>query len=71
MTEPSDPRKQTFELIFGDAPEIKAQGHARVNLIGEHTDYNGGFVLPLLMPHRTAVQLKKRNDRRVRDRLAI
>jgi galactokinase len=36
-----------------------------VNLIGEHTDYNGGFVLPTSIPQRTRVELTLRNDRTV------
>ncbi len=38
----------------------------RVNLIGEHTDYNGGLCLPVALPHRTAVALRRRTDRTVR-----
>ncbi len=37
----------------------------RVNLIGEHTDYNDGFVLPTPIPQRTYVELEKRTDDRV------
>jgi galactokinase len=31
---------------FGGEPEVVASAPGRINLIGEHTDYNGGFVLP-------------------------
>jgi galactokinase len=37
-----------------------------VNLIGEHTDYNGGFVLPMAIPQQTEVELAPREDRKVR-----
>ncbi|HEY8548588.1 MAG TPA: galactokinase, partial [Vicinamibacterales bacterium] len=37
-----------------------------VNLIGEHTDYNDGFMLPTTIPYRTVVELAPRSDRRVR-----
>jgi len=55
-----------FETIFGRAPETIAAAHGRVNLIGEHTDYNGGFVLPTPIPQRTVVELAARSDGRVR-----
>ena len=38
----------------------------RVNLIGEHTDYNDGFVLPMAISQRTAVAVRRRDDRIVR-----
>jgi len=50
--------------------DVVASAHGRVNLIGEHTDYNGGFVLPTLIPQSTTVRLTRRDDRRVRLRSA-
>ena len=47
----------TFEELFGAAPRARATAPGRVNLIGEHTDYNGGFVLPAALPLRTIVDL--------------
>ena len=44
---------------------ITAHANGRVNLIGEHTDYNGGFVLPTGIPQQTIVTLKPRDDMRV------
>ncbi|WP_319946697.1 galactokinase family protein, partial [Cellulosimicrobium cellulans] len=38
----------------------------RVNLIGEHTDYNAGLCLPVALPHRTYVALRPRTDSLVR-----
>jgi galactokinase len=40
---------------FGGPPAVVWTAPGRVNLIGEHTDYNDGFVLPFALPHRTAV----------------
>lgn len=38
-----------FETRFGAAPEVVASAPGRVNLLGEHTDYNGGYVLPMAL----------------------
>jgi galactokinase len=52
----------SFESSFGHLPEVAAQAAGRVNLIGEHTDYNGGFVLPVPIPQKTKCELARRND---------
>jgi galactokinase len=44
---------------------ITAFANGRVNLIGEHTDYNDGWVFPTAIPQRTRVTLTPRSDRRV------
>lgn len=46
-----------FEQVFGASPASTASAPGRVNLLGEHTDYNDGFVLPTAIPQRTTVQL--------------
>jgi len=56
----------SFQDLFGHPPEVVAQAPGRVNLIGEHTDYNGGYVLPMAIPQQTHVELRRRPDRRVR-----
>jgi len=55
-----------FNKLYGRPATTEASAAGRVNLIGEHTDYNGGFVLPTLIPQYTRVQLAPRNDDRVR-----
>ncbi len=45
---------------------VTADAPGRVNLIGEHTDYNDGFVLPTAIPQRTRIELTVRSDRTVR-----
>jgi galactokinase len=55
-----------FRARFGRPPEITAEAPGRVNLIGEHTDYNGGFVLPMAIPQKTRVELALREDELVR-----
>jgi galactokinase len=44
---------------------VRAEAPGRVNLIGEHTDYNGGFVLPAAIPQRTRVELTTGSDQDV------
>lgn len=56
----------SFQELFGHPPEVVAHAPGRVNLIGEHTDYNGGFVLPMAIPQQTRIELRRRSDRRVR-----
>lgn len=51
-----------FQHIFGKAPEAQASAPGRVNLLGEHTDYNDGFVLPTAIPQRTTVHLGMSTD---------
>jgi galactokinase len=55
-----------FASLFGRRPDVSADAPGRVNLIGEHTDYNGGFVLPTPVPQRTRAELARRSDGRVR-----
>ncbi len=59
-----------FESSFGRAPDVTARAPGRVNLIGEHTDYNDGFVLPTTIPQHATVQLARRDDQRVQARSA-
>ena len=62
----SDAAARTFEELFGGAAEATADAPGRVNLIGEHTDYHKGFVLPTVIPQRTTVEGRRRSDGRVR-----
>jgi len=55
-----------FLRLFGRPAIVTADAPGRVNLIGEHTDYNDGFVLPVAIPQRTRVQLAPREDSEVR-----
>jgi galactokinase len=56
---------EAFQRIFGQAPAAVVRAPGRVNLIGEHTDYNGGFVLPLAIDRAVWIALRPRADRRV------
>ncbi len=55
-----------FTERFGRAPAAVADAPGRVNLIGEHTDYNSGLVLPVAIPQRVRVAVAPRADARVR-----
>ena len=46
--------------------KFEAFSHGRVNLIGEHTDYNGGWVLPTTIPQKTTIRLERKPDRTVK-----
>ncbi|MEO7269786.1 MAG: galactokinase [Knoellia sp.] len=53
---------KTFTARFGHAPDGVWSAPGRVNLIGEHTDYNGGLALPIALPHRTRCAASARDD---------
>ena len=55
-----------FERRFGRPAQYAASAPGRVNLIGEHTDYNDGFVLPIAIARRTVIVADCAIDRRVR-----
>lgn len=57
---------ELFTKTFGDEPAGVWAAPGRVNLIGEHTDYNAGLCLPIALPHRTFIALKPREDTTVR-----
>jgi len=58
--------KNTFNTLFNYAASDIIQAPGRVNLIGEHTDYNDGFVLPCAINYQAVVAAAKRNDNIVR-----
>ncbi|MCH8532883.1 MAG: galactokinase [Saccharospirillum sp.] len=60
-----DDARLAFVRLYGGQPEACYQAPGRVNLIGEHTDYNDGFVLPAAIDYHTVIAGKRREDRRV------
>src|SRR6185437_14168615 len=48
---------ETYRTRFGAEPVVVSSAPGRVNLLGEHTDYNGGYVLPCAIDRRVAVAL--------------
>jgi galactokinase len=58
--------RTAFIAAFGAAPTLAVQAPGRVNLIGEHTDYNDGFVLPCAINYRRVICGSPRVDGRVR-----
>ncbi|WP_285579098.1 galactokinase [Herbidospora sp. NBRC 101105] len=56
----------SFETAFGGTPEGVWHAPGRVNLIGEHTDYNDGLVLPFAVPWGVSAAVARRSDDRVR-----
>ncbi|AKH86703.1 galactokinase [Streptomyces sp. CNQ-509] len=51
-----------FAELYGERPAGVWAAPGRVNLIGEHTDYNDGFVMPLALPHTTLAAARRRDD---------
>ncbi|WP_149083644.1 MULTISPECIES: galactokinase [Microbacterium] len=66
MTRAHDAATALFTTFADRAPEGVWSAPGRVNLIGEHTDYNDGFVLPFAIPQRTVAAVGRRTDRRLR-----
>ncbi|HSL37391.1 MAG TPA: galactokinase family protein, partial [Arthrobacter sp.] len=68
MTVPLDARQlaDRFAAVFGTAPDGVWQAPGRVNLIGEHTDYNEGFVLPFAIDRTARVAVRRRPDSEIR-----
>ncbi|MCV9880048.1 galactokinase [Brenneria izbisi] len=58
--------ESVFIQVFGYAPNANIQAPGRVNLIGEHTDYNDGFVLPCAIDYQTVISAAVRQDSVVR-----
>lgn len=62
----ADVASQLFRDTFGAPPEGVWSAPGRVNLIGEHTDYNSGLCLPIALPQRTFAAVRRRGDDLVR-----
>jgi galactokinase len=60
------PVDDAFVRVFGAPPDAEGQAPGRVNLIGEHTDYHQGYVLPTVLPQRTHIWLRHGARSRVR-----
>ena len=58
--------RDDFAALFSREPDGVWSAPGRVNLIGEHTDYNLGFVLPFAINRRTVAALGLRDDRTIR-----
>ena len=63
---PGSSLAQSFSDAFGSEPSGVWSAPGRVNLMGEHTDYNAGLCLPIALPHRTYAAVRLRADRRLR-----
>lgn len=66
MAEGSELASTLFQEVYGYAPSGVWSGPGRVNIIGEHTDYNGGLALPIALPHRAYLAASIRQDRLMR-----
>jgi galactokinase len=61
----ADRARVAFSERFGGEPEGVWAAPGRVNVIGEHTDYNDGYVLPIALPHTTRAAVGRRTDGRI------
>ena len=53
---------RAYEATYQNTPELIVRAPGRVNLIGEHIDYNGGRVLPIAIDHATIVAAGRPKD---------
>jgi galactokinase len=58
--------QEKFELLYGAGDTLTVRSPGRVNLIGEHTDYNNGFVLPAAIDKAIYMVVRPRSDQRVK-----
>lgn len=66
MDQSLDAALETFRLVFGGAPEFLSKAPGRINLIGEHTDYQDGFCLPGAIDAHVRVLARRTRDDRCR-----
>ncbi|MFJ7630570.1 galactokinase [Streptomyces sp. NPDC097595] len=66
MTEDHAELTASFTALYGSEPEGIWAAPGRVNLIGEYTDFNGGFVMPLALPHTARAAVSRRTDGELR-----
>ena len=62
MTSIAEKALTTFRAEYSGEPEFVVQAPGRVNLIGEHTDYNAGFVFPAAIDRWLAFAARRRED---------
>lgn len=65
-TDPAARVRHQFELLYRRPPTLLAIAPGRVNVIGEHVDYNGGWVLPAAINRHLVMAVAPRNDDKVR-----
>ncbi len=65
MMNPYERVQRAFQVRFRSQPDFVVRAPGRVNLIGEHTDYNDGFVLPMAIEHAVWIALRPRRDQQV------
>ena len=53
------PLELSFAAVYGGSPTAIGHAPGRVNMLGEHTDYNEGFVLPIAIPQQTHVAIRR------------
>ncbi|MFF7339550.1 galactokinase [Streptomyces sp. NPDC008163] len=66
MTEDHAELTASFTALYGSEPEGIWAAPGRVNLIGEYTDFNDGFVMPLALPHTARAAVSRRTDGELR-----